>query len=439
MPGWKIKVPGLPRIRRIARRVRDVFPLTTAGLFALAASTLAILYYGRVRLDHLLLAVGGVGLVLVGIGIVCVGLTTLYVARSAKRASVTITEDPLEAECDVPIATGFRVRRPAWLPLVNVRWTWLEPAAEVTLRRDRGYDREELVAKKRDRFAKIVRRFEIGDVFGLVRVAFRREQLRPGRFAPSVGALAKMHIAHGLSGGDALAHPEGKPVGDYYETRRYGAGDPIRFILWKVFARTRQLLVRAPEMSLSPDRRTIAYLVTGQGDEPAAGAARVAVDVGALGAAWVLGADGIPDSATSRDQAIDVLARSARANPEEGGGLGKFLGRSAQGQGSVSRALVFVPARPGPWLDRVVRASAGPPGEVPRVEFVVCTDGTTDSPSSRSALTRALAKVPDHKDLGTYEELLAVVDALGKTGANVLIADRPGGRVVPARNMRGGL
>ncbi|HEY1557506.1 MAG TPA: DUF58 domain-containing protein [Kofleriaceae bacterium] len=424
------------RFLAIVRRVRDVFPLTVYGLFAIGASLLALIYYGHKRLDHLLLAVGGVGLSLVGISIVCVGLTWLVVRTSARRAAAKSTEEPLEAECDVRIATGFRVRRPALLPLVHVKWTWVEPAAEVSLRRDRGYDCEELVAKRRDRFARVVRRFEISDVFGLARVAFRVEQVRTGRFAPSVGALASMHVAHGLSGGDALAHPDGKPVGDYYETRRYGAGDPIRFILWKVFARTRQLLVRTAETAMSPDRRTIAYLVTGAGDEPAAGAARVAVDTGALGGSWVLGADGIGDAATSRDQALDVLARSARANPDEGGGLGKFLGRSTQG--SVSRALVFVPARPGPWLDRVVRASAGAPGETPRVEFVVCTDGTGER-EKRSALARAMAKLPEDNNVGTYEELVEVVDALHKTGANVLIADRPGGRVVPARSMRGGM
>lgn len=418
-------------MRGASRRVRDVFPLTAAGVLAAAASAVAALYYGRERLDHLLLAVGGVGLALVALGAVSVIASSLLVRRWAHRAG---RAEALQAECGVLVPTGFRVRRPWWLPLVHVRWSWLEPRAEVEVKVEAGFAHEQVIAAGRDRFTAIVRRFEIEDVFGLARIAFRAREVRAGRFAPSVGGLAHMHVAHGLSGGDALAHHEGSPSGDYYDTRRYGPGDPIRFVLWKVFARTRELLVRTPEPAASPDRRTIAYLVTGAGDEPAAGAARVAVDSGALGTQWILGADGCPDPVSSKDQALDLLARSARARAEDGGGLGAFLGRSAAG--AMARALVFVPARPGPWLDRVTRAAGGVPGQLPRVEFIVCTDGIA-ARARRSALARALSTEKPPTDIATHEELVAVLDALGKTGANVLVVDRPNGRIVPARTIRG--
>jgi uncharacterized protein (DUF58 family) len=420
---------------QLLQRVRDGFPITTAGLLVVAASVLAVLYYGRIRLDHLLLAAGAMGVGLVAIELVLVLAMTLVVWRSAQSAMAMI-RDPLRIECGVLVPTGFSVRRPGWLPLVHVRWAWLEPAADVTLRRDLGRDHEEIVASHRDRFTAIVRRFEIADVFGLVRMAFVLREARSGRLSPSIGALATMRIAHGLSGGDALAHPEGSPTGDYYDARRYSPGDPIRFVLWKVFARTRNLLVRTPEPAASPDRRTIAYLVTGAGDEAAAGAARVAVDSGALGAQWLLGVDGSAETAKSRDHALDLLAHSARAvRSQPGHDLDGFLRRSAAG--AMSRALVFVPARPGPWLDRVARTATAAPGQLPRIEFVVCTDGVGAIPR-RSALAR-LVKAAAAGDTASHEELLTVIEALGRTGANVLVADRPGGRIVTARSFRGGV
>jgi uncharacterized protein (DUF58 family) len=416
------------------RRIRDTFPITITGLLVGAASALAILYYGRVRLDRLLFAVGGVGLALVALGLVLVTVATLIAWRSAKRA-LRGQAEALRIECGAAIPTGFSIRRPWWLPLVNVRWSWIEPVAEVTQRREAGRDHEAITASRRDQFAEIVRRFEVSDVFGLIRIAFPVREKRGGRFAPSVGALSTMHVAHGLSGGDAMSHHEGSPTGDYYDARRYAAGDPIKFILWKVFARTRNLLVRAPEPAASPDRRTIAYLVTGTGDEAAAGAARVAVDSGALGVQWLLGVDGSTETATSRDKALDLLARSARADTA-GGNLDSFLRGSSAG--AMSRALVFVPARPGPWLDQVARTASAPVAGQPRVEFVVCTDGVT-SRVKRSAISRAMVSAPSPGELATHDDLLAVVEALGKTGANILVADRPGGRVIAARSLRGAL
>jgi hypothetical protein len=324
------------------------------------------------------------------------------------------------------------VRNPRWLPFVDVRWSWREARLEVVARREGGKLCEEIRPLARDHFQAIARRIEVRDVFGLARIAFCHHQARGGRFAPWVGGLQKIHVAHGLSAGDALTHPDGSPVGDYYDMRRYGDGDPIRFVLWKVFARTRELLVRTPEIALSPDRRTIAYLVAGDGDEPAAGTARLAVDSGALGAAWELGADGCADIASTREQALDVLAKSVRTPPASCGDLRTFLGRARNS--TTARALVFVPARPGPWIERVA-AAATVRGAVPRIEFVVCTDGvTTGSPRSRW-LRWALAQSPD--EVATmHDELMNVVDALGKTGANVLVVDRPGGRVVHARSLR---
>lgn len=415
------------------RRVRDLFPFTVGGLLLVGGCLLAYLYYGRQRLDHVLLAIGVIGLALVAVSTLAVLIATLLVWRASRRVPVG---EPLQAECGHVTPTDFSLPALRWLPFVDVSWTWLEPRAEVTMRRQRGRLHEELRPTERDHFQRIVRRIQIAEVFGFARIAFRSRQERSGRFVPWVGALDKMHIASGLAGGDAMAHPEGSPVGDFYDMRSYSAGDPIRFILWKVFARTRDLMVRTPEAAMSPDRRTVAYLVAADGDEPAAGAARVAVDSGALGSKWLLGADGCGEAASSREEAMDVLARSRRAGADESGALGEFLGRVSKGAGT--RAVVFVPARPGPWIQRVAAAARGPGGHYPRVDFVVCTDGIGER-QHRSRLARAALAPPGEKERveALQEDLIAVVDALAQTGANVLVVDRPGGRLVHGRNLRG--
>jgi hypothetical protein len=415
------------------RRARDLFPLSAAGLVAAGACLLAYLYYGRERLDHILLAAGVIGLALVALAALFVLLAALLVWRAARRAR---PGDPLRAECGHLTPTGFVLPSLRWLPFVDVRWSWVSPSAEVRPRREGRHLVEQIRPSVRDHFASVERRIEVGEVFGFARIAFRVRQARGGRFAPWTGGLEHVQVAHGLAGGDHITHPDGTPTGDFFDMRRYGAGDPIRFILWKVFAKTRDLMVRTPEMALSPDRRTVAYLVAGDGDEPAAGAARVAVDSGALGSSWVLGADGVSEAVSSADEAVELLARSAGARPDDSGALGAFLGRLDRGPST--RAVVFVPARPGPWVDRVAAAARGRPGHAARLEFIVCTDGIGDR-VRRSVWSRAALAPPGDGALvaARQEDLVAVVNALTATGASVMVVDRPGGRVVSGRSLRG--
>ena len=421
------------RVRGWVVRARDLFPLTAAGLLAAGACLLAYLYYGRERLDHILLAAGVIGLALVGLATLVVLLAAVLVWRAARRA---VPGDPLRAECGHLTTTGFSVPSLRWLPFVDVRWSWTAPRSEVVPRRERGRLLEQVKPTERDHFTEVERRFEVGEVFGFARLAFRVRQSRGGRFAPWVGGLEQVQVAQGMAGGDHISHPDGTPTGDFFDMRRYGAGDPIRFILWKVFAKTRDLMVRTPEMALSPDRRTVAYLVAGDGDEPAAGAARVAVDTGALGSSWVLGADGCSEAASSADEALEVLARSAGARPDDSGALASFLTRLDRGP--ATRAVVFVPGRPGPWIQRVTAAARTRAGQPARLEFIVCTDGIAGR-QRRSLLARAALAPAAAESLvaAQQEDLVAVVNALTATGASVLVVDRPGGRVVSGRSLRG--
>jgi hypothetical protein len=209
--------------------------------------------------------------------------------------------------------------------------------------------------------------------------------------------------------------------------RQYVPGDPIRFVLWKVFAKSRQVVVRTPERAFGPVHQTVAYLVCGERDEPAAGAARVALESGAMGGDWVLGADGCPEPATTQNQAIEVLARSGETPVDDGGkGLKDFLENAVPG-GSLGRALVFVPSTPGPWLDRVIAVAArgqmGPP-----VEFMVVADGIdrrTRGAMSKLAY-RQEEKIDPRKGIGmtSAEDVAEVVRRLSSIRARVTILDR---------------
>lgn len=458
---WPKLARGLRRAGELATRAMGPIPLTPLGVVVLSGCAWAFFGFGLGRLDLVLLVLGAAGL---GVGAVAM-LTTVVAAvltwrwhRRTDRSGGAPGDEgeqgarSIDVECGYAVATGFWLPRLRGLPFVDIRWRWLEPEAEVRVEAQGGRLREKVLAARRGQVAKVVRELEVGDIFGLTQIRLRLTEHRKVRFVPSVGRLDRVEVVRGMAGGEDISHPEGPMEGELYDLRHYAPGDPIRFVLWKVFARTRQLVVRSPERALSPIRQTCAYLVAGPADEPAAGAARLAIERGALGSEWVLGADGSHDDATRKDQAVDLLARSATVSGTERGGrgLGEFLRRRSQG--GMGRAVVFVPGRPGPWLDAVVNQCAGHDGASGRgglrgqIEFVVGTDGI-ERARPRNWLARlalrerkpqlrrqAQTKAPaedervDTQDRVTTEELAKVVAALSKVG-RVVVVDRQAGRV----------
>lgn len=415
------------RIRHRLRQAHGLFPMTRAGVLVAAGSAWAMRGLGMGRQDLILLIVGLVGLAVVVWSVLA---TVLGAAVVALRGRSVAPMPAMELECGVRRSVEFALPSLWWLPFVEVDWQWVRPSVALKLTRRKGRLAEQITPTRRGLVERIVRRIEVGDTFGLATITFHHEQPCALRMLPSTGGLRSMQVVQGMAGGDALGHPDGDPVGDRIDMRRYGAGDPIRYVLWKVYARTRELMVRTQELALSPTHQTVAYLVVGASDQAAAGAARVAVDHGALGGDWQLGADGSEQVADAAPAALDLIVRSGAMDEGLGGtGLQRFL--HAASRTGVRRAVVFVPASPGPWLERV-KAAAMEGGAGERMEFVVCTDGF--STQKRSVISRALLKPGKDDARADSAGLREVLRALAPAGS-VMVVDRAAGKVFPAEQL----
>ena len=421
--------PWTERIRHHFRQARGLFPATWAGVLVAVGSAWAMRGLGMGRQDLILLIVGLVGLAVILWSVLAVMVGAAVVAWRGRSVA---TMHALELECGVCRKVPFTLPNLWWLPFVEVDWKWVRPPVSLTLTRTGGQLTERITPTRRGLVECIDRQIEVGDTFGLATIHFHHRQECALRFLPSTGGLRNVQVVQGMAGGDVLGHPAGDPVGDRIDMRRYGQGDPIRYVLWKVFARSRELMVRTQELALAPTQQTVAYLVIGTADQAAAGAARVAVDHGALGGDWQLGVDGTDQIADAPMTALDLIVRSGALGPEQGGaGLQRFL-NSVSSTG-VRRAVVFVPPRPGPWLERVKAvAVAGGVGE--RMEFVVCTDGF--SRQKRSALSTILLKPGETDDRADSAALRDVLRALSSAGS-VMVVDRAAGKVFPAGQLAG--
>jgi uncharacterized protein (DUF58 family) len=273
----------------------------------------------------------------------------------------------------------------------------------------------------------LVRRFRVGDAFGLARIAWEREAPASFVVLPATRGLRRQSWLRAQASGEGIAHPAGRPEGDRMEMRRYVPGDSVRHILWKAFARSRQLEVRMPERSVQRARRTLVYLMAGPDDEAAAAAARVALESSALGEGWLFGADGTEAPTDRLDAALRAIARSAGAHGAGGDplrGLRRFLG-SARAD-SATHCAIFAPASRLALAGALARAARSGGA---RATLVFAVDGLCEGSLRRPLLERILFAEPPAK--GASAALLAAqLRGVAAPGCAALVVDRASGRVL---------
>ncbi len=410
------------KLRRFTRRAADYWPLTMLGLALAAVSFVALVSFGFEKLDLVLLVLGYGGAGLLALSVVSVVLATVGLRWSLRRASIDWATSRFETALALP--TGFTLPSLWWIPLVQVRWSWISPdRAEVERRAEHGRLREHARLGRRGIFHTVTRRVVVQDAFGLARLAFLHRQTGPIEVLPHLGGIRRLPVLTSLTGGEEIPHPMGLEDGDRVELRRYVPGDSARFIHWKVFGRTRKLMVRVPERALSRARRTVAYLVAGDHDEPAAAAARAAIEEEALGTDWQFGADGAPEATSDRQQAIHKIMASAGLEEPSGSGLGRFLAEvDPRGPAAL---VVFAPPIMGSWLDEVRAVSARRYG---RVRIVIAVDAVNELRAQPS--WRRWFLTPTESAGVSRSDLERLGRALSQLRCEVVMIDRVTGRVL---------
>ena len=354
------------------RRIRGIFPLTGTGLCTLATAGATWMVSWYREQDYILYMVARAGFALVTLLLALVMLSALLLRR---RLCAARTPEALRLETEAWQPTGFRVAIPRWLPCVEVTWEMLGETGrplvvDITPAREDAFLAETVRPRRRGLYGSLHRRFHVRDVLGIAAIDLEATESVPVRFLPARAGLESFPVLVALLASDEISDPRGEPFGDRVDMRQYVRGDPPRLILWKVFARTRKLMVRVPERAITAQPRTCAWLIRGPHDEAAAALARVVLERSLLGDGWRFGAD-IPAESSGTDRmpaaasgashlqdALDLVARSGGvegAAPSDPQAFRRFLER-AEHDGYMC-CLVFAPPGCGPWMEAVEETS----------------------------------------------------------------------------------
>jgi uncharacterized protein (DUF58 family) len=405
------------------RFVFDWVPITARGLLLLGIAW-AGWYIGDKHRDVVLISASLVLAGWVAAAAVLVLLAGLWLRLRPER----VPEEPLRLETDQPSATGYK---PGWLsllPVLQLDVAWSDPPGVEAAIRRRGLRLvEEVTPRRRGEFAAVRRIVRVTDLFGVAGVRVRRRWACPVHVLPGTGGVEAVPVPLNYQDGEGIAHPDGALKGDRVDQRRYTPGDPLKVVLWKAYARTGRLLVRTPERAIDEIDEVRVFLVASDDDGPrpsdeaTAGAARAALESAALGRRFTFAADGDNRPADTVPDAIDRIVASGSAHGLGGEGLDRFL---AEDPGAAAACLLFVPARPGRWLDLVEHTLRARPGNF---QAVIGVDGVP--PLSRPrGWTRLFLR--SEAAPATMDELTQTCNRLQAAGVEVVVLDRASGRTL---------
>ena len=426
--------PGDSLVLTQLRNLLGLFPLTLQGsiILVVAASALSVFGYGA--MDLVVFALAICALVILVFCLFCAVVCGILVQRQVYREQDREQESGkdlrqrIRAEAGFPNESGFRLTELKWLPLIRLSWE-VDYPDHMHTRVRHGTDRqliEEIIPERRCLAQELRRRFTVADVLGLCRYSWHQSQQAECWVLPRIHSLKALPLLRSLTAEDGIPNPSGEPEGDRMEIRRYAPGDSVRNIMWKTYARTRQLNVRLPERSVMHSQRTLAYLLSSPRDEAAAAVARMALEGGALGEEWQFGADGSDEPCSELQPALRAVARSRALRGQHPYGLDDFLARTNAHRGV--HCILFAAAERASWLPLLRQTVASVSSQV---SLVLATDGVDEE--ARRPFWQTLLYTGGARSARAMggsvgkAELLGLLTDVGQLVESVVVIDRRSG------------
>lgn len=397
-------------------------PFSWGGAVFLLVSLIALKWFGIDRSDLVMVVLGAVGIALCALGFLLTllaGLWTYFRLRNYQE------EMHLSLVVGMPIQTDFQQKMPWWFPLVQLKWVWEHDDFFV----EQKGKTETVRALRRGEWEKIYRQIFVGDAFGICEIRFPFTQDVRLTVIPNTKNLMEPKIVQGLQAGADVEHPLGKPQGDRLDMRNYAPGDPMRYILWKVYARTGELVVRTPERAYQPTKKMLSYLIVSPEDQVSAGMAMVALQGDFLGREWNFGLDGNTAAISQRELAMQAIIASGSSEQNQGEGLAQFVLHAAD---EASSLLIFAPPKKGGWIKRVLAMTQKMP-----VSVIICAEGVSDT-GFLSAFKEVLflPNEVEHPAIVEHEEIVEILSAFEGSGVRLSIVLQNSKTITSAEHFR---
>ncbi len=206
--------------------------------------------------------------------------------------------------------TGFSLNLPLWLLTVSVDIIWLSGRVRSEwVRTSARVGEEQILGLKRGLDADVTRSVVLFDIFRWWQVCWNVRTLARVEVHPKYYSMNWDSILLLMTPAEGSHSPQGDET-EAFNMRSYQEGDPMNRILWRVFARTGQMMTRVPEKSDAPMCHVGLYLVTSQEDEKAAGLLGGLLKDDSIGQSWVLGFPSGKQVESQKKEALEAITAS---------------------------------------------------------------------------------------------------------------------------------
>jgi hypothetical protein len=443
----------LGRLIELLRAIRNWQPLTVRGVvFALLAAYL-LTEVALIEQDLIANIIGGICLITIALAALC-AVGTAYRIKKSIRIEHRIDSETGTAR--TPVRAGIAVKGAPVPPLFLVQIERLFKQQGVIHSRHSFSGAapgigtrnlvDELVFPHRGIWNLNGFEVRVRDIFGFCSVGWKA--MLPGVVEISARdiAIAPLPVVVSSSrAGDQLSRAFERS-GDLFDLKAYDPSDGVTRVLWKIYARSGQLIVRRPEPAVIPEGELALYLVADRDEDHVAGALMsYAKQLDAQNVAILFGTDGdnseqiAPGFSTmpgakdlGRSESSPLHEINHRINAavwasEAGTGAG-FAGYMSAllSQRRIERIVVFVPAR----FDSLKNVSAVAEGAGIRITFAAVPDRLGEEPSLFNASSkRDQVSKPSNRSLWRRKEsvssskLTALSSAAAASGADVLVCE----------------
>jgi hypothetical protein len=403
----------------LMKKLRNYFPLTLSGFL----STIICFFIYRFSHEHKDLILSTVSIVL-GFVIIFLLLQTLIAyAFYYRKLKKSIVLERLETEVGQDCLGKLRFPLFPKTPLLQFEISWIAPKAKtLELVLDSGEMVELFSFEKRGRYDGITREIEIKDVFGFTSISWQWTVKQELKILPA-SSMIQTELLQREQLGEGFYDMAGSPDGDLVEMRRYQPGDPLKLVIWKVFAKTGKLLIRAPERSLEIKHDMVAYFIASPKDEASATTVRAFLENDILGEDFLFIVDGSQKSCSDKNTAIEALIDSHHA--QTGSAFSQVLELEQSQQRGIT---IFLSAEPESISFAMSIASS-----LPSPPIFMISMGDRDFDKSPNSLLYRLGLKKNQMPISTLkiseQELLSAYESLSAVAKLVKIFAQPEGRM----------
>jgi len=273
---------------KLLKKFKNLFsycPLSVRGFLALIAAGLCLLYFAKELSDVVAAMVGIALLFSVMITLLCLLFTTPFLKRQLK---IIPHDSSLKYIASRSMPSGFSISRIRIPPFFYLRLERKFDDLDVehsthlifgTIISSSGQNQnrriitDSITLPYRGEYQCRGFQMTYGDILGLTKLRwFSESNFSLKAYPPEIDIAPLPIMAASAQIGDTETAADHR-TGDLFDLRAYRPGDSLKRILWKVYARSGDLIVREPEPAIIPEGEVEIFIIARAMDDIVASAA----------------------------------------------------------------------------------------------------------------------------------------------------------------------